>query len=339
MPLITDNSHIKKLNKHNINIKTKYIVDDKILERNTNNTINDDIIKGIRCQKLYYINNNLVHIEKDFDSRIEYTFISQNVENEDYKCINCGMRSKIKDFIDGCPYCRTYYNIDYTAKDLGSKYHYDRVLRSNLYRIIVGIIDLIISIFLSYIFIISTSRTFNSVDITKIYIYGFILSLILYYFFYLLDAYIILTPIKIYKDKQNKKQIEFWNRTQIDKKIFFNNLNYEIRNLYYSKDNIIDYDIIDYIDFKEYTKDNKLHVKIKVEVRIMYLKNNKIIPKYIKGEFILQKHDNGTITIKDGINLIKCHNCGASIDATKGICEFCRTEIKYLQEWILIDEE
>lgn len=39
--------------------------------------------------------------------------------------------------------------------------------------------------------------------------------------------------------------------------------------------------------------------------------------------------------LENGINIIKCQNCGASIDATKGVCSYCNTEIKYLQEWIL----
>ena len=51
--------------------------------------------------------------------------------------------------------------------------------------------------------------------------------------------------------------------------------------------------------------------------------------------FIMKKNINETLELKDGLNLIKCHNCGASIDATKGYCEYCRSEVKYLQEWIL----
>ena len=201
MPLISDNFHKKKLKEFDINIKTKYIVGNKIFERNTDNSINDDIVLGIRCEKDYYIGKNLVHKEKEFDSRIEYTFISKEMENKEYKCPNCGMQSKLKDFVDGCPYCRTYYNIDYSNKDLGSKYHYDRVLRNKTYRIVTGIVDLIISFILCAIFIKLTSRTFNSVDVSKIFIYGVILAAVLYYFFYILDAYIILTPIKRYKDK------------------------------------------------------------------------------------------------------------------------------------------
>ena len=339
MSLISDKYHKDKLKEYGINIKTKYIVGHNILERNTNDSINDDIIKGIRCKKEYYLQNKLVHIETEFDSRIEYTFISKELENKKYTCPNCGMSSQVKNFIDGCPYCRTHYNIDYTDKDLGSKYHYDRVLRSNIYRIITGLIDLIISFILSYIFIKNTSRTFNSYDISKIFIYGFVLSVILYYFFYLLDAYIVIGPIKRYKDRQNKKQINFWNKTKIDKKIFFNNLNYEVRKYYYSNDNIIDYDVLDYIKFNDYTKDNKLFVEVTAEVRIVRIINNKIKTSISKDTYILKRHENAILELKDGVNMIKCHNCGASIDATKNKCEYCNTEINYLQEWILIDKK
>lgn len=335
MPLISDNFHKKKLKELGINIKTKYFVDNKIYERNTNDSINDDITSGIRCEKNYYIGEKLVHKENYFDSRIEYTFISKEMENKKHKCLNCGMESNLKDFIDGCPYCRTYYNIDYSDKDLGSKYHYDRVLKSNLYRIITGIVDLIISMILSFIFIKATARTFNIVDISKVFIYGLILSLVLYYIFYILDAYIILGPIKRYKDKQNQRQIDFWNRTKIDKKTFFNNLNYEVRKYYYSKENIIDFDVLDYIEFNDYVKDNTQYIKVLAEVRVVYYDKGKIKPKFINEEYLLRKNLNEKLMLKEGTNMIKCHSCGASIDVNNGECSYCHSKINYLQEWIL----
>jgi len=338
MSLISDKSHVKKLKENNINIKTKYIVGNRILERNTDNSHNDDIDNGIRCEKQYFINNELKHTEKLFDSRIEYTFISKEMEDKDYKCPNCGMKSKVKDFIDGCPYCKTYYNIDYTDKDLGSKYHYDRVLRNNTYRIITGVVDFIISLVICFFFIKATSRSFNEVDIIKIFVYGIILSLILYYFFYTLDAYIVLGPIKRYKDKQNQKQIDFWNKVKIDKKSFFNNLNYEVRKYYYSKKDVIDFDIIDYIEFDSFNKNDNDYIKTLAEVRVVYYNNGKIESKYIKEEYIFRKNKNGALELKEGTNLIKCHNCGASIDVNEGKCSYCNSEIKYLQDWILEKE-
>lgn len=334
MAFISEQFQLDRLKKYKISIKTKYIVGNNILERNTTNGNNDDIKNGIKCEKNYYINNKLVHTEKVFDTRMEYTFISKDEENKDYTCPNCGMNSKLKDFIDGCPYCKTYYNIDYTDKDLGSKYHYDLILKKNTYRVFTAIIDIIISIILSYILIKTTSRTFNNYDITKVFIYGGILSLILYYFFYIIDAYIILSPIKNYKNKQNQRQIEFWKKTKIDKKLFFNNLNYEIRKKYYSNDNIIDYDILDFTEYSDYYKDDKYYIKVNAYVRIMYYKNNKIVSKYIDDTYTLRKLDN-SLKVNNGVNLIKCHNCGASIDINKNSCEYCESEIKYLQEFIM----
>jgi rubrerythrin len=335
MALVSDDFHSKKLKEYGINIKTKYFVGNKIYERNTDNSINDDINSGIRCEKEYYKNNKLIHKEKEFDSRIEYTFISKETEDKDYKCPNCGMESKLKEFVDGCPYCGTYYNIDYIDKDLGSKYHYDRVLRNNSYRIITGIIDIIISIIISFFYIKTTSRTFNNIDIYKIFIYGFILSLVLYYFFYILDAYIILGPIKRYKDRQNQKQINFWEKTQIDKKSFFNNFNYEVRKYYYSKKDIIDFDILDYIEFNEYNKKDDKYIKVIAEVRLVYYDNGRVRSKYCKEEYNFKKNPNDKLELKDGVNIMKCHNCGASINVSDGVCSYCHSEIKYLQEWIL----
>lgn len=335
MALISETYQKEKLKRYGINIRTKYIVGNKILERNTNDFVNDNIERGIRCQKEYYIDNKLAHKEKLFDSRIEYTYIMDNNINEEYECPNCGMKSPLKDFIDGCPYCKTYYNMDYSEKDLGSKYHYDRVLKSNIYRVITLIIDIIISIIISFIFIKLTSRTFNNYDIIKIFIYGIILSLILYYFFYIADAYIILSPIKKYKDKENKKQIEFWQRTKINKKTFFNNLNYEIRKKYYSKENIIDYDILDYTNFKDYEVNGVLYVDVTADLRIVTYENKKLKSKIITQTYTMKQNKNTLLNLGTKENIIRCANCGASIDVTKGKCEYCHSEIKYLQEWIL----
>lgn len=335
MALISETYQKEKLKRYGINIRTKYIVGNKILERNTNDTVNDNIERGIRCQKEYYIDNKLAHKEKLFDSRIEYTYIMDNNINEEYECPNCGMKSPLKDFIDGCPYCKTYYNMDYSEKDLGSKYHYDRVLKSNIYRVITLIVDIIISIIISFIFIKLTSRTFNNYDIIKIFIYGIILSLILYYFFYIADAYIILSPIKKFKDKENKKQIEFWKRTKINKKTFFNNLNYEIRKKYYSKENIIDYDILDYTNFKDYEVNGVLYVDVTADLRIVTYENKKLKSKIITQTYTMKQNKNTLLNLGTKENIIRCANCGASIDVTKGKCEYCHSEIKYLQEWIL----
>ena len=334
MSIISDNYQDNILKKNNINIKTKYIVGNNILQRNTDNSLNDNIDKGIRIEKNYIVNGVLKHTEKVFDSRIEYTYISSINSDTIHTCPNCGASGTLKDFVDGCPYCRTHYNIDYFDKELGNKYHYDRVLKSKKYRVVTAIVDLIISTIISFILIKTTSRTFNNFDVYKIFIYGLILSLVLYYVFYLLDAYVILLPIKIYKDKQNQKQIDFWNRTKIDKKKFFNNLNYELGKYYYSKSNIIDYDILDYISFNESCLGNNYYVDVVIDLRLVYYINGSI-KSINKNEKIRLRRNNQDTIILGESNIITCPNCGSSVDVTKGYCEYCRKPIKSFQEWFI----
>ena len=335
MAYVSEDFHVKRLNENGINIKTKFIVDGTIKERNSNGKNNEGFSKGIVCKKEYYVNNVLKHIENKFDSRIEYSYVTGQDLDKDYKCPNCGMEGKVKDFADGCPYCNTHYNIDYTDKDLGSKFHYDRVLRNTTYRIVVGVVDYIISFIICLIWIKSTSRTFNVVDVSKVFIYALILATILYYFFYLVDAYIILGPIKRYKDKINNKQREFWKNSNLDQKEFYNNINYEIGKYYYNKDGIIDYDIIDYLDFTNFIHEGKININVLVDIRLVYYENGKIYSKYKEESFNMVQNLNEVLELKDGINYIKCHNCGASIDVNSGKCEYCGTPIKYLQKWIL----
>ena len=103
-------------------------------------------------------------------------------------------------------------------------------------------------------------------------------------------------------------------------------------------EDIIDYDVLDYIKFEDYMKDNKLYIEVTAEVRIVSFNNNKIKSKIIKDIYTLKKQEEGVLELKDGVNIIKCHNCGASIDATKDKCNYCNSAVNYLQEWVLVEK-
>lgn len=256
---------------------------------------------------------------------------------------NCGNTSKENEIEDGCPYCGTNYNIEYSDKSLGTKYHYDRVLQGSNYKTITLVIDIIISAILVITYILKTCRTFNIYDISKIIIGTIIVSLILYYLFYIIDAVAVTLPIKIYKDAQNKKQMKFWKRMEsigIDKKTFYNNVNYELQNYYYGENsenkNIIDYDIIDYISLDEQiVKNKKILVTIKAQIREIVLNQGTISEKIQKRTFTFEKSNEQILDLKAGSNIISCHNCGASIDVTKSKCDYCGTKINGYQQWYL----
>lgn len=342
--MIVEKIHNKRLKEQGISICSKYKSNDTILERNTDKTKrNDNIQNGICLEKDYYKNNKLLIKVFNFDPRIKYTYMSTNNGENNITCPNCGNTSKENEIEDGCPYCGTNYNIEYSDKSLGTKYHYDRVLQGSNYKTITLVIDIIISAILVITYILKTCRTFNIYDISKIIIGTIIVSLILYYLFYIIDAVAVTFPIKIYKDAQNKKQMKFWKRMEsigIDKKTFYNNVNYELQNYYYGENsenkNIIDYDIIDYISLDEQiVKNKKILVTIKAQIREIVLNQGTISEKIQKRTFTFEKSNEQILDLKAGSNIISCHNCGASIDVTKSKCDYCGTKINGYQQWYL----
>ena len=98
MAYLSESFNKKKLDENKINIKTKYIQGYDILERNSDGSFNDDILNGVRSKKEYYVDNVLKHVETEFDTRIEYSFVGASHQNRQYVCPNCGMSKKQKDF-------------------------------------------------------------------------------------------------------------------------------------------------------------------------------------------------------------------------------------------------
>ena len=331
--MVTDNYKLKKLKDVGINIKSTYIVNGQLLERNTDDSKNDNVINGVLFEKEYCKEGKTLHREKEFDTRIEYTYYTDLDDTSMNTCSNCGFTDNLSNFKEGCPYCKTNFNIDYKDKELGNKYHYDRVLKSNTYKIITFIIDFAISLFISTLLIKTTSRTSNVFDAAKVLLLAIALTIILYYIFYIVDAYVVLGPIKRYKDKQNLKQQEFWERTKYDKKTFYNNVLFELDKYYYKEDSIIDYDIIDYLSFKDFNNAGNEYVSIKLNVKVVNYINGKIKTKIKKETFTFKKKERKVIELNNGINLIKCSKCGSNINVLDGKCSYCNTEVDNLTEW------
>lgn len=340
MAFLAESLQSKKLKENNIVIRTTYITDRKLAVRTSDYSVNDNVTGGIRCKKEYFLSGKCAHVEQLFDSRMEYTFVSADLENTPFTCPNCGFSGTMKDFLEGCPYCETAPNMEYADKDLGSKYSYDLVLKNPLYRIITAVVDLLVSLFLSGLFIMNTSRTFNGYDIGKIFLFGIILALMLYYLFYICDAYMILGIVKRHKNKQNEKQKNFWKRTNLDKKKVYSALYIAATKKYYAQPEIMDFDILDYTDFQEvrngknsentglYEGAEETFVNATVQVRLVLLRGNRFLSKYCRDTLTIKNSDT-PIKLDAGINVIKCSNCNANLDLSTDSCPYCGTKIRF----------
>lgn len=338
MAFLSENAHMRRLAENAVHIKRTYIADGKLFYRDTNGEQQDDVSHGICCRKEYFVQGKPVHVENIFDSRVEYTYVSGMEDETSYTCANCGFTGKVREFAGGCPYCDAASNLDYADKELGGKYHYDLVLKKPLYKLITAAADYVVSLLLAWLLIVSTSRTFNSYDVAKIFLYGTILAMVLYYFFYLCDAYLVPGPIRRYKERLNRKQMAFWSRTGFDKKRFFNNLNYELAKKYYSLPGVIDYDVMDYTDLQEYQKNGRQQVNVTLEVWVVYLVKGRVRSHYKQEKLTLRRNER-IVELGPGIHAFKCPNCNANLDLTRGTCEYCGTEIGSLQEWLLVRDK
>lgn len=89
MGIITEHFHAKRLKDFNINIKTKFQDGDKVSERNSDNSYNEDIKNGIILNKTYFKDDKPIHMEKEFDPSLLYTFVISSELDNDVICSNC----------------------------------------------------------------------------------------------------------------------------------------------------------------------------------------------------------------------------------------------------------
>lgn len=341
MEKITELTQAKRLKEFGINIKTKYQTEQGIRERNTDQSLNQNVDRGVRIEKRYYKNGVVLHKQKNFDSRILYSFISDEEKSDYFVCPNCGGISPVENVDGACPYCGNFLNLDYSHKDLGTKYTYDQTLKNHNYLLATFVVDFIFSIILSWIYIAVTGRTFNIYDLMKVFAFGITMAAALFYVFYYLDALIVLAPIKKYKDQINQQQIAFWERMKkagIQKEKFYNNLNYELNHYYFeNEEDIIDYDLIDINRIEEFYENQKLMVKLNLTIcTVFYNENrNKIKSKIQNRNFVLEYQGASNLKLAGGVNQIRCQKCGSSIDVSSKKCPYCNTEYDSVQEWIL----
>lgn len=333
MALISKKSYFEKLKDNNIKVITKYKVGNNIISCD-NEKINEDVVSGIRLEKEYYKNGYFIGKIFDFDSSIEYTMVNPKLDNKE--CPNCGMKMNENEYDTSCPYCHTYFNLDFKDKALGNKSTYNYVVHSKLYRLIALLIDILIVFPLVFLYIKNTSRTFNEFDFLKIGVFTTLLVIIFYLIFYVVDFYVVLGPLKRRKTIENAKIKEFWNKTRIDRVKFFNNVAYELENYYFRDDfkDIIDFDIVDYNNFRLEKNEKQEIVYVDILIRFIRLKGNKIKEKYVKKEYKFRRANKDNIG-NNNSSIVMCRNCGASLDITKNECEYCGTKYNYLQEWYL----
>lgn len=329
---LSDRFYTKRLNEFGIRALTTYFSNGSNIVTDSAAGENPDVCDAIKIEKDYRRGGQSMLKLHKFDPRIKYTFMDATTAS---KCPNCG--ADIDAHSHCCPYCGSTYNMDYTTKDLGTKYHTDLVMNSNTYKYITLAVDIIFSFIISYIYIKTTGRTFYAWDFGKVLVGTALLSLIFYYLFYYIDSVMVLLPIKIYKQRINNQQTEFWaaNGNKISKPTFFTNLNYELQKFYFERPEnraIVDFDFVDYTTIK---LNGENRVSIDLLLREVYYTDGKLKVRQVSKNVVLERADRD-YKLETGKVYLKCKNCGATVDPFAQECPHCGTRQNYLQEWYMV---
>ncbi|MBR2202532.1 MAG: hypothetical protein IJ894_17675 [Bacteroidales bacterium] len=329
---LSEKKYLKRLKEFGMSLVTTYKSGNDIIEKNSFETLRTNIVNGIRLEKNYLRGGTSVYKLHNFDPRIKYTFVNASTAR---KCPNCG--ADIDQASGECPYCGTAYNMDYESKSLGAKYHTDLVMNTTTYKTVAWILSFATAFIISYIYIRTTGRTFNGWDMTKVLAGTALFGLAFYYVFYYLDSFFILLPIKMYKERINAAQEKFWaqNGNEINKDVFFTNLNYELQKYYFEGDktrNVLDFDFVDYTTI---TRDGDI-VEIEILVREVYITGGKVKCRQVSQKIRLKRAKIEHRLENVGGVALRCRNCGTSMDAFAQVCPSCGTRHNYLQEWYMI---
>lgn len=334
--MVAEEKQEQRLKEYNILIKTILKDQETIKYRYSDHSKEDNIENGIIIGKEYWKENTLLKKESIFDSRITYSY-EWNKE-ERMTCKNCGNTGKKEEFMTGCPYCHTSYNMEYQKKELGSKHYYDLVVKKRSYQITTYLIAFLISSLLVSIYIINTSRTLYAFDLLKIGVGTVLISLLCYLPFYYLDAMILLPGIKRKKEKENEKQEAFFkemNWQEQEKNKFFNNIQSALRTYYYGEQEkeVIDFDMIDYTDYKVVSK-TPLRVEVTMDIRFIRYDKEKITSKTEKNTYCF-RYQASAKELKPGENELTCPSCGGSIKIAEEKCSYCGTKAPNYAVWVL----
>lgn len=339
MESVLDKLHKKRLKEKNIVIEDMFSRHGEILVRSTDGQRNDNVVNCPRIEKRYFHNNKFIYAEKNFDKNTNYTFFFGH-DSDSLSCPNCGYEGKVKDFNKGCPFCKTNFNINYTAYTQGSM-SISQILKQKEIKILCAIFTLLF-------WAISVTTSIFDITFTLFQIIWPIITLPFAFIFGYLLSSLCIIPLIIYRLIKLHSYNKVWDklhRLNINASAtnLINNLVTELLDYYYDEEkapkckDLIDFDIIKYNNFHCYqnSQDKQVYMIVDYTIRKIYFYNNKIHKTISKNKIKLKHNNDISIILKNGYKVMQCENCGASVEITADECEYCRTPIKFKNEWTI----
>ena len=348
MAIVSDSPQARRLAKLGVTIRTECWDGGALRLRSTDGAAHDDVTGGIILNKKYYRGGKLLRREDAFNPMMMYTYVANGELAREMTCPNCGRPGRVADFVDGCPYCGTAYNVEYTARQAGGKFHGDKDVRDRRYYWLALAACLAVCLPVSLAFFRATGRTFGTFDVLKALFYGTLVALAAFYAFYVAKAFVLTRRAEEKYERQNRLIKRFEGdllSLDIGLDAFYNNLTAELSRWYFGDDvpenaNVADWDVLDYDDYDISDDDQgRKNLSLTLTARRVEAKGESLRARRERLRVNLRPTTLKRDALKPGVNIIQCHNCGASIDVTQPACEHCGSRINYRQKLYLTEVE
>lgn len=337
MNLVTEALHRRRLESKQVRIVTGFHDEGTYKQRSSDRSLAADIRNGIIIDKAYYIKDEPAVYQTEYNPGITFSYQEPTDAGEHWFCPICGAAISAAEAADGCPWCGSFYNIDYKMKVESSRLHSDFVLqkKKTMIPMVCGAFSICFAVVL--LLVLSRARTHGVFDVMKGSAFGAIAGIAAAYAIYWIYGER-LTAAEIAKEKQQAAHLQAFLRgiktANLAPAMVYNAVTVALNALFYGNtdaayENIIDYDILDYTEH-EITAEDLPQITLLVFLRLVYDRNGKITFQNTSCRIKMRKNPQFKPLEHAGrINILHCGNCGASVNVLQKNCPYCGTELVY----------
>lgn len=329
--------HKQRLKEKNVVIETVYQHDNQRFIRTSDGSRNDSVYHAIKVQKNFYCNGKKLYSEKHFNKKEIYSILAKKVDTE-LSCTECGYQGPSSQFEDGCPYCGANFEVRQSGRKRDISYEVKEIFSMKKFKMFLFTISFITTVAICLPMIMN-------LNIMSL-IFFLLNAFLFYYLFFILYSFlflIVLIPYVLikfvsHKDLPNDKIMVNGYRMSNEK--LMNDIQMELMNYYYNGDlfpkyqNLIDFDILDYISYQVTRKNGLAAIRVKVQLRKYYLINGKVKKEIENDTILMIKNANYEPRYTSSI-VKKCENCGANVGLFDKFCEYCKSVLPSNTLWVL----
>ncbi len=328
-----------RLERLGVVIQTEYHDRDGLKIRRSDGSVLDDVAGGVVLDKKYYLGQRLKHQETEFNPGVLYSFVFHEYEGGRVVCPNCGGVGKADLFTEGCPFCGSYYNLEYESKDLGSRAHADYV-RYGKRSALPILLSIVLCAAAALLITLLSGRTLRPMDAAKGLVVAVLVGAAVGLFWNYRKSRSEITP----EDREKKSRQESMLRTMRDRLAaagsslseYTNALVAELETRFFGgapeTADVVDFDVLDYLEHAA-ADDSPEQACFETEVllRVIRCRKGEIRPEKSVYRVCLRKNAAAAAPLRPGANFRSCPNCGASLDLTETRCGYCGAPLAYVK--------